>query len=1019
MKSSRGNISIWSIHHPIGVVMLTLAAMMLGFLAYTRLNIDLLPHVIYPEVRVRVMDPGVPAKIMEDKVTRQLEEQLAITEGVVHIHSTTSKGRSAIDLSFDFGTDIDIALRDASNRLDRARRFLPDTVDPPIIYKRDPFQRPVMILLASSTLRSALEIREWADYTLSKLLLNLPGIAAIEVGGGVNREIQIEVDQQRLAASGIDISTLTDIISNSNSDTATGRLEMSSGEISGITRGQFSSVDAFGKLQLPRSDLQVSDVATIYDGSEEERIRVRSNARPGVKVSVQKQPGENTVNVVSAVTLALAELRSNNLIPDDISLSIVKDDSTQIKSAIDTTLRAAAGGALLAMLVVYLMLGDLKRTLIIGTAIPVAMLITFLLMSMAGLNINIMTLGGLALGIGMLVDSTIVMLENIHRHQQMESDPANAVREVAGAIFASTTTNLAAILPFMMLVSIVGLLFQEMLFTISSAIVAAMVVSLTLIPALAGRLKPAKHSGFIDTATIALSNGYSRLLQHTLSLPVIARVLLVLLFVIGMAITARDFFELPDSLLPKMDEGSIMVILSSDEGTDIDTMDKLTHQVEEVVGAQTDVETIFTTVGGFIFGRTQVERPNRSSIQVFLKQTSERSITAQEWVTAFRSRMDEAGIAGLRVRAYVRSMRGIRINQGEDDLSLQVRGANLESLTTIAEQLKEKLKTLPNLNNLRHSNEDPAREMVLQIDHEKAARYGIDAASIGQLVRTALDGKIITSFYADDRSIDVRLRFKKSYWRSPGDLYNMQLLRNSEEHPAVRLADVATIVIQAAPAKIQRDRQQRIVEVSASFVDADKMQSTLREALEIAHSLDLPDGYGIIESGSLENLQQSHSLGMTLLALALFLVLVVMAVQYESLRNPLVILLGVPFSVIGVSIGLDITATPISMPVWIGMIMLAGIVVNNAIVLVETIEIQRRNGMQRIKATVEAARIRLKPILMTTLTTVFGMLPLAMAHGEGSEMLQPLAVVIISGLLFSILVSLLLIPIFYVALARR
>lgn len=263
------------------------------------------------------------------------------------------------------------------------------------------------------------------------------------------------------------------------------------------------------------------------------------------------------------------------------------------------------------------------------------------------------------------------------------------------------------------------------------------------------------------------------------------------------------------------------------------------------------------------------------------------------------------------------------------------------------------------------------------------------------------------------------MRLKKSRWRSPGDLYNIQLLRKSEEHPAVRLADVATILIQAAPASIQRDRQQRIVEVSASFVDADRMQSTLREALEIARSLDLPDGYGIIEAGSLKNLQQSHSLGVILLALALFLVLVVMAVQYESLRNPLVILLGVPFSVIGVAIGLDMTETPVSMPVWIGMIMLAGIVVNNAIVLIETIEIQRRKGMQRIDATVEATRIRLKPILMTTLTTVFGMLPLAIAHGEGSKMLQPLAVVIISGLLFSTLVSLLLIPIFYVALARR
>lgn len=365
----------------------------------------------------------------------------------------------------------------------------------------------------------------------------------------------------------------------------------------------------------------------------------------------------------------------------------------------------------------------------------------------------------------------------------------------------------------------------------------------------------------LSNATLAVANGYGMLLQRILSLPAIVRGLLVALFFIGMAVTSRDFFELPDSLLPKMDEGSIMVILSTDEGSDIDTMDKLTRRVEKVIGAQGDVDTIFTTVGGFVFGRTQVERPNRWSIQVFLKQSSQRATTAHDWVTAFRKQMDESGIPGLRIRAYVRSMRGIRINRGEDDLSLQIRGADLKTLTTIAEQLKEKLQVLPNLNNQRHSNEDPAREMVLQIDHEKAARFGIDASAIGQLVRTALDGQTISNFYADDRSIDVRLRLKKSRWRSPGDLYNIQLLRKSEEHPAVRLADVATILIQAAPASIQRDRQQRIVEVSASFVDADRMQSTLREALEIARSLDLPDGYGIIEAGSLKNLQQSHSLG--------------------------------------------------------------------------------------------------------------------------------------------------------------
>ncbi|MFC1684235.1 efflux RND transporter permease subunit, partial [Pseudomonadota bacterium] len=419
-----GGIAAWSIRHPVGVVMITLAVMVLGVFSFERLGIDLLPHIIYPDVRVRVDDPGVPASIMEDQVTRQLEEQLAITEDAIHVQSRTTEGRSSVDLSFEYGKDIDIALRDASTRLDRAKRFLPDSIRPPTIYKRDPSQLPMAEFVISSPLRDPVELRTWSDYTLGKWLLNLPGVAAAEVGGGLVREIQVLADQERLAGLGLDMLDLERTLQAGNQETAAGRLLMAQGEISGRTAGRFRSVEEITRLPVPITEedeevhtLPLGEVAQITDSAEEERLRIRLNGLPGVKLSVQKQPQANTVAVVDAIMAHMAELKDSGLIPEDIEILTVDDQARYVRHALNNAQLAAGSGALLAMLVVYLFLGSLRRTLIIGSAIPISILVTFILMAAGNLTLNIMTLGGLALGIGMLVDSTIVMLENIYRHQ--------------------------------------------------------------------------------------------------------------------------------------------------------------------------------------------------------------------------------------------------------------------------------------------------------------------------------------------------------------------------------------------------------------------------------------------------------------------------------------------------------------------------------------------------------------------------------------------------------------------------
>ena len=1021
-------ISAWSIRHPVGVVMLTLAIMVLGLFALGRLNIDLLPHIIYPEVRVRVIDPGVPSTIMEDEITRQLEEQLAITEDAISIQSTTSEGRSSVDLSFSYGTDIDQALRDASSRLDRAKRFLPDTIDPPIIYKRDPFQLPVAEYVVSSALRDPVELRTWVDYGLGKLLLNLPGVAAAEVGGGLEREIQVVADQFRLAALRLDLLDLEEAMQQANRDVPAGRLRMSEGEIPGRTAGRFRSVQEIIDLPLPLRGgqdnlalLHLDDVARVVDGSAEERLRIRYNDLPGIKLSIQKQPKANTVAVVDTVEAELGRLVSQGQVPDDIRIEPVDDQARYIRQSLHNAVNAALGGALLAMAVVYLFLGSLRRTLVIGSAIPIAVLVTFVLMASTGLTFNIMTLGGLALGIGMLVDSTIVMMENIYRHQR-RGEEANlaataAAGEVTSAIVASTTTNLAAVLPFLFIGGLIGLLFRELIFTISAAILASLMVAITLVPALAGHI-PAGREGplrrGVNRTLEALQGGYGRLLQRVLSL----RWLVIGAFLAGLGATIPYLQGLKQTFLPNLDEGRISVNLTVDRGVNLDAMDRLTGRVEGILARQPEVESLFTTVGGFVFGRSEFQSTNRATIQIQLQPLAQRLVTSQGFIKRAQAEIDAEQIPGLKARMSAPGIRGIRVSRGDDDLSLRIKGPDLGVLESLARQAVERLEVMPGLRNLAHSSEDVSQELSVRLDRKLAASYGLDVADVGRVLRYALEGQVVTDFITDDRSLDLRLQLERQDVATPADLEALILFSKTEPRVPLRLGNIAQVDLVAQPSDIKRDRQQRMVEITASLDEGATLQDVIERALSALAELPLPQGYSLYEGGGLEALQEGRDLSRVLLGLALFLVFVVMAVQYESLRNPLIILLSVPFAVTGVALGLAWAGLPLSMPVWLGLIMLAGIVVNNAIVLVEYIELERSWGLERRAAIVQAARLRLRPILMTTLTTVVGMLPLALAWGEGAELLQPLAVTIVSGLSFSTLVSLVLVPVTYQILGR-
>jgi len=1019
MKIQGGGLAAWSIKHPIGVTMIAATVIVLGLAALSRLAIDLLPQIIYPDIRVRILDEGVPATVMEDQVTRFVEEQLAITEDALNVQSSTDLGIVEIDITFDYGKDIDVALRDASTRLDRAKTQLPDTIEPPEIYKRDPSQIPVIEFVVSSDLMAMVDLRTWTDDVLSKWFINLPGVAAAEIGGGVEREIQIVPDQQRLASMGLSYRNIVEAIQTANDDIAIGRLQMPGSEITGRISGRLKSVDAIRQLPIGQTDnniIKLYEVAKVVDSSEDERLRIRANGISGIKLAIQKQPNANTTNVVEEVKRQLAWLKQQNVIPAGINVTTVTDQSVYIKQSLKNAASAAISGGILAMLVVYLFLGNLRRTLIIGSAIPIAIMFTFVLMSWGGLTLNIMTLGGLALGVGMLVDNTIVMLENIYRHQCKHEQPldagTHAAAEVNGPIVASTSTNLAAILPFLFIGGLTGLLFSELIFTISAAIFASMVIALTLVPAYAAKVTQISNNPVrkgIDGLIALLQRGYSTIIRFFLKI----KLVIIGIFIGGFALSLPIFTSGNQILLPNIDDGRIEVRMISDSGVSVEEMDSYVQRIEKIMDAKPETKTIFTLVGGSVFGRSQREEPSRAEMTIELVPVAEREISSQQWIKDIRKQVDSLEIAGLRVFLYQRGIRGLRTHSGDQDISLRLQGDDFAVMKTVADEIADKMRQIPQLRNIEHSAEEERFEISIKLKRDRAEELGLNLQDLAEAAQTALQGRVISDYLEGNRAYDIRLRLPQEEMNTPQALRSIILFPSLDGGTPLYLGEVAEIELLDTPSRIRRENQMRIVELSAALADAATLGEALIQLEQMRSEIDLPTGYTIYDGGQRQALEQQQTQNMILLGLALFLVLVVMAIQYESLLNPIIILLSVPFAAIGVAMGIYWIDLPLSMPIWLGTIMLIGIVVNNAILLVNYIELERLRNANLTEAVIEAVSLRLRPILMTTLSTVVGMLPLALGIGEGSEMLQPLAIAVVWGLSFSMMVSLLLVPLVY------
>ncbi|HSA56709.1 MAG TPA: efflux RND transporter permease subunit [Gemmatimonadaceae bacterium] len=1020
VSEKRRGIASWSISRPIGTLMITSTLLVLGVVYVGRLPVDLLPRIVYPQVRVFVSNPGVEPAVLEETIAKPLEAALATTEGLTSMRADVSTGFVSITLDFQYGTNVDFALTDASKNVERIRSRLPEEADPPNVNKSDPSQMQIFQVAFSSATRNQIALRQWVDQRLRPQLLSVNGVAAVEIFGGLVREIQVELDPDRLRGYGLSVSQVINALRSENQDLAAGRINTPEREMVGTTAGKFRTVaDMKGVLLTAPSGARIplSEIASVRDTSQEQRNWARLNGVPAVRIGIQKQPEANTVEVVRGVQARLEQLASSGYVPADIKHEVTYDQSGFISDALKSVRDAAIIGAILSMLVVIVFLRSFRKTFIIGVSIPLAILSTFVMMGIADLTLNIMSLGGLALGTGLLLDNAIVMLENIYRRRELEGlDSEEAAHvgaaEVTSPVVASTTTNLASVAPFLLITGLSALIFRELILTISFAILASLPLALTLIPMLAAQLGKVRFSSGLERARplLAFERGFDRLLGgYRRAATAAVRLRWVMMAgVVGLGVGAWYLSRTYASeFLPQVDDGTVSANVRMPPGATPAAGNRMSLEVEQMISEMPAVASVFANAGA-----------GRGGLDIRLTKATEREMTADQWVQTLQRRVDEKGFAGARVFVRPPRIRGLRTSSSGTDVSVAIVGDQLEQLDEIGNEVVRRLRGIPGLENVQVQADEPRPMLSISLDRERARTLGLDVAAVGQTVRTALDGTIATRYAEGNFEYDVRVLFPRHRFTSTADLGNIMLFPGGRANAPVFLRDVATVSPAISPATIRRENQNRRIEVSGDVITEVAPIGAVTDSIRARLTdFTLPDGYGLIIGGEQEAIQDTNSQMVLIIGLAIFLVFVVLAVQYESLLDPLIILGAVPLALIGVVAILGITGTPFSAPVLLGMIMLAGIVVNNSILVVEfSKHYHRERGVPAEQAVVEAGVVRMRPILMTTFTSLVGAMPLALGLGDGGELMRPLAIAVVGGLAVSSLLTLFVVPGLYVIL---
>jgi HAE1 family hydrophobic/amphiphilic exporter-1 len=1022
MKISRA-----AVQRPIFTVMVVLIVILLGIISLLRLPIDLMPDISYPTVSVSCIYENAGPEEIEELITRPIEEAMSAVPGVEEVTSVSVEGQSTVRVTFTWGTDLDAAANDMRDRLDRVMQRLPEEADRPTLRKFDLASFPILSLGASSRL-DPVQTRQIIENQVKYRLERVPGVAAVDIRGGFEREIHVNLDPAKINALAIPLDQIISYIREGNVNIPAGTIEKGNFEVTIRTPGEYTDLKQLEDTVIAiRQGVAIAlrEIATVEDSWVKITRIVRVNGEPGISLSVNKQSGKNTVEVARGV---LEELqRINNDIPQ-IKIIPTMDTSDYIQRSIKNVGSSAIYGGILAVIILLVFLRNLRSTTIIATTIPISIIATFALLYFSNFTLNIMTLGGLALGVGMLVDNAIVVLENIFRLREsgemLERATVDGAEEVTAAIVASTLTTVVVFLPLVFVRGMSGVMFKQLSIVVGFSLLCSLAAALTLVPMLCARILPSASKDSARRSALAgrmfettgrffkrMENGYKKLLHVALE----HRPFVVTSAVSAMAASLIFIPFISAELMPTTDEGEVRVEAEMQVGTRLNLLDEKFSVIEQIVNASVpEIKNVITTVGGSSWHGTG---GHTGSVRIALKPQSQRSRSSEEIAADLRRKL--SNIPGTIVRT--RAGGGLFIlrmgTTQSDRVQVEIRGHDLQIADTLAKQVKGLVESVQGVTDARISRESGSPEELILIDRQKAADMNLTVAKIANALQTILSGTK-AGYYrqaGDEYTILVKLRDAEKM--SLSDILDLTLA-NSQGQPVV-LKNVVSVGPRSGPVLIERKDQERIVTVSAD-ISGRSMSSVLSDIRELLRNVPLPRDFTIGFGGDYEEQQKSFRELTLSCVLALVLVYMVMACQYESLRDPFVVMFSVPLAAIGVILMLFFTGTTFNVQSFIGCIMLGGIVVNNAILLVDhTNLLRRRDAMPIREAIEEAGRRRLRPILMTAGTTVIGLIPLGLGLGEGGEAQAPMARVVIGGLVSSTLITLVFVPVVYSIFERR
>ena len=1018
------NISRLSVKRPIAVTMIVMIFVVIGVYSLTMFSIELMPEMELSMALVYTSYPNVGSEEVENLVTKTIEGAVSSVSGAKSITAQSSEGSSMVMIEFSASTDMDKAIQDISDSIDLVEGYLPEDAQDPMVLKLDMSMMPVAMMSVSYEGMNPIQTKKYVEDNVQNKLEAVDGVASVTVAGAQDRIIEIEVDPQKLFGYGVDMNSIASAVSAQNVNLPAGTIANKGKKLTLRAVGKFSSVEEIDTIPLTTSSGQIvylRDVAYVNDTYSEQTSVARLNGADSLSVSISAESDANTVDVVNAVVSALDDICAQN---PKFSYNMTMEQASYIEESVSSVAESAVVGAVLAIFILLLFLANFKTSMVIGVSMPVSVVTTFIGMYFSGMTLNVVSLGGLALGVGMLVDNSVVVLENIFRRKDElgEDSDESAIRgssEVIGAVVASVLTTCIVYVPILFIDNMMAVMFKQLAFAIIFSQCASLLTTFLLVPMLASKIKnnePNKKLGFIlnpfarfmDKAYVV----YEKTLRWVLAHKKIFILSVMGLFVVSMAVLGM----LGMTLMPESDEGTLTVSLELPKGVEFEKTNELTLKAEKLISENENVDTVFANVGSGSMSMLGQSSANSSSVTVTLK--DDRKVTTEEAAQQLREALSD--IAGAVVTISSSSSMGISSNEIQFDFS----GSDDEVLQEYVLKAEEILSDIEGVVETDTSISDKASEMQIRIDSARAALYGMSTATVSSAVNNVLAGGSAGRYTEGGMEYDIDIVYPKNYVSDVTALRNLQIKTFTGQW--ISLSDVADVEETQGYSTLTRIDQKRVLSVTGKLFGTD--MATVNKAFDVAmKAIPVPDGVSRNTSGSFETMMSAMSSLLIAILLGILLMYMVMAAQFENISQPFIILFTLPLAMIGVVLSLLISGSPLSVVGCIGILMLTGIVVNNAIVLIDFVNTAKTEqpDTPRTELLVYAGKTRMRPVLMTSLTSILGFLPMALTSASsGASMMQPLAVVLVGGLTVGTFLTLLVIPAVYaifddIALRRK